>query len=191
MSDAQKVQAQAQEQTLELGLLDQIVEQGKVGKDASAKERGKGLVKEFVSQILQGHMTLSRDAEATINARIAQIDHLLSLQLNEIMHHASFQQLEGSWRGLKYMMDQSETSDMLKIKVLNCSKKRALRNSTRAPFSRRSTRKNSAYSVVLPSLRSSAISTLGSILRTLSCWNAFQTSLPPLTLRSSPEPTPP
>jgi type VI secretion system protein ImpC len=118
MSDAQKVQAQAQEQTLELGLLDQIVEQGKVGKDASAKERGKGLVKEFVSQILQGHMTLSRDAEATINARIAQIDHLLSLQLNEIMHHASFQQLEGSWRGLKYMMDQSETSDMLLLRDL-------------------------------------------------------------------------
>jgi len=133
MSDAQKAQAQAQEQVLEGGLLDQIVEEGKVGTDASSKERGKSQIKEFVSQILQGQMTVSRDAEATINARIAQIDHLISIQLNEILHHQSFQKLESSWRGLKYMMDQSETSDMLKIKVLNCSKKELLRDLQRAP----------------------------------------------------------
>jgi type VI secretion system protein ImpC len=133
MSDPQKAQLQGQEQLLEGGLLDQMVEEGRVGTDSAAKERGKLQIKEFVSQIIQGHMTLSRDAEATINARIAQIDHLLSLQLNEIIHHETFQKLEGSWRGLKYMMDQSETSDMLKIKVLNCSKKELLRDLQRAP----------------------------------------------------------
>ena len=133
MSDAQKAQASAQEQTLELGLLDQIVEQGKVGTDSASKERGKSLIKEFVQQVLQGQMTVSRDTEAMINARIAQIDHLLSIQLNEVMHHPSFQKLEGSWRGLKYMMDQSETNDMLKIKVLNVSKKDLLRDLQRAP----------------------------------------------------------
>ncbi|MCA2971546.1 MAG: type VI secretion system contractile sheath large subunit [Acidobacteriaceae bacterium] len=133
MSDPQKAQAAAQEQTLELGLLDQIVEQGRVGTDTASKERGKSLVKEFVQQVLQGQMTISRDTEAMINARIAQIDHLISIQLNEIMHHPSFQKLEGSWRGLKYMMDQSETSDMLKIKVLNVSKKELLRDLQRAP----------------------------------------------------------
>ena len=133
MSDAQKAQASAQEQTLELGLLDQIVEQGKVGTDTASKERCKSLIKEFVQQVLQGQMTVSRDTEAMINARIAQIDHLISIQLNEVMHHPSFQKLEGSWRGLKYMMDQSETSDMLKIKVLNVSKKDLLRDLQRAP----------------------------------------------------------
>ncbi len=133
MSDAQKAQAAAQEQTLELGLLDQIVEQGKVGTDSATKERGKSLIKEFVQQVLQGQMTVSRDTEAMINARIAQIDHLISIQLNEVMHHPSFQKLEGSWRGLKYMMDQSETNDMLKIKVLNVSKKELLRDLQRAP----------------------------------------------------------
>jgi type VI secretion system protein ImpC len=133
MSDAQKAQAAAQEQTLELGLLDQIVEQGRVGTDTASKERGKSLVKEFVQQVLQGQMTISRDTEAMINARIAQIDHLISIQLNEVMHHPSFQKLEGSWRGLKYMMDQSETSEMLKIKVLNVSKKELLRDLQRAP----------------------------------------------------------
>src|SRR6266581_131343 len=120
------------EQT-ERGLLDQIVEQGRIARDPAARERGRNLVKEFVSQVLEGSMTVSKDAEAMISARIAQIDHLLSIQLNEILHHPAFQKLEGSWRGLKYMMDQSETSDHLKIKVLNVSKRELLRDLQRAP----------------------------------------------------------
>src|ERR1051325_7127338 len=125
--------AVATEQTLEGSLLDRIVEEGRIAPDPSAKERGRNLVKEFVAQVLEGSMTVSKDAEAMINARIAQIDHLVSIQLNEVLHHESFQKLEGSWRGLKYMMDQSETSDKLKIKVLNVSKKELLRDLQRAP----------------------------------------------------------
>ena len=79
MSDPQQAfQPQAVEQTQEVSLLDQIVEQGKLAKDSGARERGKNLVKEFVAQVLDGSMTVSKDAEAMINARIAQIDHLLS-----------------------------------------------------------------------------------------------------------------
>src|ERR1700676_5063275 len=134
MAEAKKSAApQAVEQVLEKGLLDQIVEEGRMGKDESAKERGKDLVKEFVAQVLEGSMTVTRDAETMINARIAQIDHLLSIQVNEILHHAAFQKLEGSWRGLKYLLDQSETNDQLKIKVLNVSKKELLRDLQRAP----------------------------------------------------------
>jgi len=134
MSDPQKATAAAAaaETTQELGLLDQIVEEGRLSRDPAAKQRGKDLVKEFVNQILEGSMTLSRDAEATINARIAQIDHLLSIQVNEILHHPEFQKLEGSWRGLKYMLDQSETGVGLKIKVLNCNKKELLKDLQRA-----------------------------------------------------------
>lgn len=117
----------------ELSLLDQIVEQGRMGKDSESKSRGKDLVKRFVSEVLEGQMTVNRDTETMINARIAQIDHLLSLQINEIMHHEDFQRLEGSWRGLKYLMNQSETGVMLKIKVLNVSKKDLLRDLQRAP----------------------------------------------------------
>ena len=133
MSDAQKAGAQAQEQVLEGGLLDQIVQEGRLGTDPATRERGKNLVKEFVQQVLEGSMTVSKDTEAMINARIAQIDHLLSIQLSEIMHHQTFQKLEGTWRGLRYLLDQSETSDMLKIRVLNVSKKELLRDLQRAP----------------------------------------------------------
>src|SRR5579862_4880832 len=120
-------------ETQEKGLLDQIVDSGRFGTDVSARERGKNLVKEFVAQVLDGSMTVAKDAEMMINARIAQIDHLLSLQLNEIVHHASFQKLEGSWRGLKHLMDNSETGTGLKIRVLNVSKKELLRDIEKAP----------------------------------------------------------
>src|ERR1700742_569735 len=102
--------------TTEQSLLDQIVAQGRFTRDAATLERGRDMVKEFVSQVLEGHMTLTRDAEASIQTRIAQIDRLIFLQLNEILHYPAFQKLEGSWRGLKYLLDQSETSEMLKIK---------------------------------------------------------------------------
>ena len=134
MSDVQKAaSAQPVEQTLEHSLLDQIVDEGRLARDPSARERGKDLVKEFVNQVLEGAMTVSKDAEVMITARIAQIDHLVSLQLNEVLHAKEFQKLEGTWRGLKYLMDQSETSDKLKIKVLNVTKKELLRDLQRAP----------------------------------------------------------
>ncbi|MBL8213416.1 MAG: type VI secretion system contractile sheath large subunit [Bryobacterales bacterium] len=133
MSDAQRAGQQASEQLEERGLLDQIVEEGRMGKDPSAKERGRELVKIFAEQVLEGSMAVSKDAEAMINARIAQIDHLLSIQLNEIMHHQAFQKLEATWRGVKYLIDQSETSDMLKIKIFNATKRELLRDLQRAP----------------------------------------------------------
>jgi type VI secretion system protein ImpC len=120
--------AEAQEKSL----LDQIVAEGRFSQDAASQERGRDMIKEFVAQVLEGHMTVSRDAEATIQARIAQIDKLLSRQLNEVLHHPAFQKLEGTWRGIKYLMDQSETNDMLKIKVLNVSKKELLKDLQRA-----------------------------------------------------------
>ena len=101
MSDPQKAQAAAQEQTLELGLLDQIVEQGRVGTDTASKERGKSLVKEFVQQVLQGQMTISRDTEAMINAR-----------LKEIMVKSFTDVLEAS---LKHKVDMRTAAYMLAV----------------------------------------------------------------------------
>ena len=133
MAEAKAAQAAPAAEATELSLLDQIVEQGRMGKDAATKERGKDMIKQFVSEVLSGQITVAKDTEVMINARIAQIDHLISLQLNEIMHAPEFQKLEGTWRGLRYMLGQSETSDMLKIKILNVNKKDLLRDLQRAP----------------------------------------------------------
>ena len=135
MAETQTAQATAgAETTTELGLLDQIVEQGRVGgSDKAGRERGKGMVQQFVKEVLAGSMTIAPDTEAMINARIAQIDHLVSIQLNEILHHPEFQKLEATWRGLKYLLSQSETGESMKIKILNVSKKELLRDLQRAP----------------------------------------------------------
>lgn len=135
MADPQTAQAPVAQagQVTEKGLLDQIVEEGRFGTEPAAQQRGKDLVKEFVAQVLEGSMTIARDAELMINSRIAQIDHLISLQLSEIMHNPSFQKLESTWRGVKYLMDQSETGVMLKIRLLNCNKRELLKDLQRAP----------------------------------------------------------
>ncbi|HMD75775.1 MAG TPA: type VI secretion system contractile sheath large subunit [Terracidiphilus sp.] len=122
----------AETQTTEVSLLDQIVSQGRFGKDTIAQERGKDMVKEFINQVLEGKMTLTRDSEQTITARIAEIDRLVSLQLNEVLHNPAFQKLEATWRGIWHLVNKSETSDMLKIKLLNVPKRDLLRDLQRA-----------------------------------------------------------
>ena len=114
-------------------LFDQLVEKGRFGKEAEQQERGKSLIKEFVSQILEGHVTVSRDTEAMINARIKEVDDLISRQLNEVLHHPEFQKLEGTWRGLKFLVKNSEMSPMLKIRILNAKKTELVRDFKNAP----------------------------------------------------------
>ena len=113
-------------------LLDQIVQTASIGGAPDQRERGRDLVKEFVAQVLQGEMTVSRDTEAMINARVAQLDHLISIQLAEVMHHPEFQRLEASWRGLQYLIRNSECTPMLKIRVMNVSKRDLGRDLQRA-----------------------------------------------------------
>ncbi len=116
----------------ELSLLDQIISDGRMARDKSQEEYAKDVVGEFVSQILEGTITISKDTEAMINARISAIDRLISDQLNEVMHHEDFQKLEGSWRGLAYLVDQTETGEQLKIRVMNVSKKDLLKDMEKA-----------------------------------------------------------
>jgi type VI secretion system protein ImpC len=124
--------APAEERAVETPLLDQIVTEGRFRGDEAGTQRGRDLIKEFVAQVLEGHVTVTRDTETSIQTRIAQIDQLISKQLNKIMHHPSFQKLEGTWRGIKYLMDQSETGVMLKLKVFNTSKRELLKDLQRA-----------------------------------------------------------
>jgi type VI secretion system protein ImpC len=116
----------------EVGLLDRIVDEGRLGREPAARERGKDLVRNFVNEVLKGTVTIAADTEAMINARIAQIDELLSSQLNEIMHHPEFQRLEATWRGLFYLLSSTETSTTLKLKVFNVSKKDLLKDLQKA-----------------------------------------------------------
>lgn len=114
-------------------LLEEILKANRVvDAEPEVRQYHSDLVGQFVEDIMAGEMKISPDTEMMINDRIAEIDALLSDQLNAIMHDPEFQKLESSWRGLHYLTQQSETSEMLQIRVLNTSKKELLRDLERA-----------------------------------------------------------
>jgi type VI secretion system protein ImpC len=118
----------ATSKTLENGLLDQIIEQSKVAKSDSEHARAKDIISELVKEVLQGTVVVSDNLNLTIDARVAEIDRLISEQLSVVMHAPEFQKLEGSWRGLHYLCQQTSTGPMMKIKVFNANKKELVKD---------------------------------------------------------------
>jgi type VI secretion system protein ImpC len=92
-------------------------------KSDHAQEAIQSAVKTLATQALESSVVVSNDVVNTISAIIAEIDRKLTEQVNLILHHPEFQQLEGAWRGLSYLVNNTETDEMLKIRVLNISKK--------------------------------------------------------------------
>jgi type VI secretion system protein ImpC len=91
-------------------------------KTDQAKEAVENAVKTLAQQALENTVTVSSDAYRTIQALIAEIDEKLSQQINQIIHHDDFQKLEGAWHGLHYLVNNSETDEMLKIRFMSISK---------------------------------------------------------------------
>jgi type VI secretion system protein ImpC len=88
-----------------------------------AREEIEGAVRTLAEQALATTVVVSEDVLRTIGAVIAELDKKLSEQLNLVMHHEDFQKVEAAWRGLHYLVNNTETDEMLKIKVMNISKK--------------------------------------------------------------------
>ncbi len=91
-------------------------------KSDRAREAVDGAVRALAEQALAYSTVISDDVQKTVTSIIAAIDRKLSEQINLILHHEDFQKLEGAWRGLSYLVKNTETDEMLKIKVLNISK---------------------------------------------------------------------
>ena len=98
-------------------LLDNIIEQGHLASQDDTS-RATGLVQEFVERVAAEAETSPKGVGTRINEAIAQIDAEISNQLNEVLHHDDFQKLEASWRGLAYLVFNTETSTRLKLRVL-------------------------------------------------------------------------
>lgn len=92
-------------------------------KSDQAKTAVEQAVKTLAEQALENTALISDDALKSIEGIVAEIDKKLTEQVNLILHHADFQQLESAWRGLHYLVNNTETDEMLKIRVLNISKK--------------------------------------------------------------------
>src|SRR5664279_106236 len=85
-------------------LLEEIVKEGRLGQTPEEQGHGKDWLRSLVEQVTKGQITVSQDMEKTINDRIRQLDEVISLQLNEILHDPEFQRLEAGWRGLHYLV---------------------------------------------------------------------------------------
>jgi type VI secretion system protein ImpC len=116
--------------TAELSLLDRIVQEGRMAVEPSQRDYARQLLGQFATQILDEGMKAAPDkgVVAMINERVAEIDRIITDQLNAIMHDEDFQRLEASWRGLHDLVSGTETSSRLKLRLLNVSKKELLKD---------------------------------------------------------------
>ena len=92
-------------------------------KSDQAKSAVESAVRTLAEQALANTALISDDALRSIQGIIAEIDKKLTEQINEILHHPDFQQMESAWRGLHYLVNNTETDEMLKIRFMNISKK--------------------------------------------------------------------
>jgi type VI secretion system protein ImpC len=114
--------------TVELSEFSSLLKKEFKPKSDRAQDAVETAVKTLAEQALAATGTISDDALNTIDAIIAAIDKKLSEQVNLILHHEEFQQLEGAWRGLHHLVNNTETDEQLKIRVLNISKKELGKN---------------------------------------------------------------
>lgn len=92
-------------------------------KSDQAKTAVESAVKTLAEQALANTALISDDALRSIEGIVAEIDKKLTEQVNLVLHHADFQQMESAWRGLHYLVNNTESDEMLKIRVMNISKK--------------------------------------------------------------------
>jgi type VI secretion system protein ImpC len=122
MSSAEQAAGVAGQEVETLDLLDQVISATRPQSDQEAA-RAKDYFRQFLNQVVKPGQVISKDVEVNVKHWIAEIDSVLTHQLNEILHHPDFQKLESTWRGLHYLVHQSETGENLKIRVLNVSKR--------------------------------------------------------------------
>jgi len=117
---AAQAQAAAGAETQDVSLLDQVIKAG--FSPQTKRTRVAEMLDALVEEAMHGTAIFDRTTTRTLNETIKKLDEKLSNQLSVVLHNAEFQKLEGSWRGLRHLVFGSETSTMLKIRVLNIPK---------------------------------------------------------------------
>jgi type VI secretion system protein ImpC len=120
---SQASQAQGGQPTVELSEFEALLNKEFKPKTADAKSAVATAVKTLAEQALSATTLISDDAIKSIQGIIAELDKKLSEQINLIMHHEDFKALEGTWRGLAHLVNNTETDEKLKIRIFNISKK--------------------------------------------------------------------
>src|SRR5262245_59119935 len=123
MADAKSQQdTQSATGTTEVTDFDALLKKEFKPKTDEAKEAVERAVRTLAEQALSETKLIGTDVIKSIEAIIAQLDKKLTEQINLILHHEDFQKLEGAWRGLHHLVNNTETDEMLKIRFMNISK---------------------------------------------------------------------
>ena len=125
---AQQATASATVEVQESNLLDKIIEDSRVARSDQERNRARDIISEFANQVLDGEVVISENLAASLDARVADLDRLISEQLSEIMHAPAFQELEGAWTGLHYLCKQTSTGAQMKIKLMCATKKELVKD---------------------------------------------------------------
>lgn len=122
MAEQQESSQQSNAVEAELDAFSALLQKEFKPKSDQAKSAVESAVRTLAEQALAGTALVSADAVKSIESIIAAIDQKLTEQINKIIHHEDFQKLESAWRGLNYLVNNTETDEQLKIRVLNISK---------------------------------------------------------------------
>ncbi|MCI5221623.1 MAG: type VI secretion system contractile sheath large subunit [Candidatus Electrothrix sp. AR4] len=124
MAENQQETAQeaAEQEGESISLLDEIVQATKVSPGDEGYEVTKQGVQAFIDALLQPGREEGRVSQGLVDEMISDLDQKLSRQMNLILHNKEFQQLEGAWRSLKYLVDHTDFRENIKLELLNVSK---------------------------------------------------------------------
>lgn len=115
-------------ETLEMSDFEKLLNQEFKPKSEEANSAVQNAVKTLVGQALENTALVSDNSIKTIEGIIAELDKKISEQVNLIIHHEDFSKLEGAWRGLNYLVNNTQTNETLKIRVMNVSKQEIAKN---------------------------------------------------------------
>jgi type VI secretion system protein ImpC len=122
MAEAKTDQETQAQETLGVDDFSELLKKEFKPRSDRAREQVESAVQTLAREVLSDENLILEDAINSINAIIAEIDLKLTQQVNEVLHHPDFQQLEGAWRGLNYLVNNTESDEMLKIRFMPLSK---------------------------------------------------------------------
>jgi type VI secretion system protein ImpC len=122
MADAKSEAAQSATEVVAVTEFDTLLKKEFKPKTEEAQSAVERAVRTLAEQALASTQLIKGDVVGSIEKMIGQIDKKLTEQINLILHNEEFQKLEGAWRGLHYLVNNTETDEMLKIRFMDISK---------------------------------------------------------------------
>ena len=124
---------QVETKTQGISLLDEIMAQTRLAEDSEGYDVAKQGVAAFISNILETGSKEEPVNKLLIDKMINEIDKKLSAQVDEILHHTEFRNLESSWRSLKLLVDKTDFRENIKINIIHATKEELLDDFEFAP----------------------------------------------------------